>query len=606
MQENNNRNTIIFVVSAVLILIVYQIFVLEPASKRRNAEIARQKAASIEAQATPKAGMAPAGTLPSAAPSAATVVTRAQAAAASPRLPVSTPALAGSISLRGARIDDLFLKNYRVTVDKKSPPVELLRPEGARNAFFAEFGWTGSNLPGIPNADTVWQVVEGSTLAPGAPVTLRSSNGQGLTFTRKIEVDDRFMFTVTDTVANTGAGPVTLAPYASVQRQGIPADRRNHIVHEGAIGWLGDELRQVKYDKWAKEGGGPSITSTGGWTGITDKYWLAALLPSQTEQIQSQYRVTRSGVTDIYEANYVGQARVIPVGRQITETTRLFAGAKTVPLLKDYEAKLGVPRLDMAVDWGNFWFITRPMFAFLDFIYRHVGNFGIAILLLTVAVKLIFFPLANKSYESLTKMKKVQPQVEELRARLKDDPAKQQQELMALYQKEKINPLTGCLPMLVQIPVFYGLYKVLTVTIEMRHAPFFGWIQDLSARDPLSIWNLFGLLPYDPASLPLVGNILSSDLLHLGPMALLYGVTMFLSTAMNPPQADPVQQKIFQLMPIMFTFIMAPFAVGLLIYWCWSNILTILQQYLIMRRFKVDNPIDQIIGKLTGKSKAVG
>ena len=604
MQENNNRNTIIFVVSAVLILIAYQFFVLDPAAKKRSAEAARQKAVAAEVQAA--SGAAPA--LPG-APSAnpgPVVVSRQDAAAASARAPIATPALAGSVSLRGARIDDLFLKNYRVAVAKDSPPVELLRPEGAKHAFFAEFGWTGANLPGLPNADTVWQVVEGSTLAPGQPLVLRTSNGQGLTFTRKLEVDDKFMFTVTDTVANTGAGSVTLAPYASVQRQGVPADLgRNQIVHEGAIGWLGGELRQLKYAKWLKEGG-LNVSSVGGWTGITDKYWLTALIPDQKEHIQSQYRVTKSLAADIYEANYVGRPHIIPAGKQVTEVTRLFAGAKTVPLLKEYETKLGVPHLDMAVDWGNFWFITRPMFMFLDFIFQKVGNFGIAILLLTVAVKLIFFPLANKSYESLTKMKKVQPQVEALRTKYKEDPAKQQQELMALYQREKINPLTGCLPMLVQIPVFYGLYKVLTVTIEMRHAPFFGWIQDLSAKDPLTIWNLFGLIPYNPATVPVIGGILNSDLLHLGPMALLYGVTMYLSTAMNPPQPDPIQQKIFQFMPVMFTFIMAPFAVGLLIYWTWSNVLTILQQYVIMRRFKVDNPIDQIIAKVTGKPKEVG
>jgi len=602
MQENNNRNTIIFVVSAVLILIAYQFFVLDPAAKKRSAEQARQKAAAAEVQAT-----APKGAVVPGATPGPVVVSRQEAAAASTRAPIATPALSGSVSLRGARIDDLFLKNYRVTVAKDSPPVELLRPEGAKHAFFAEFGWTGANLPGLPNADTVWQVVEGSVLAPGQPLVLRTSNGEGLTFTRKIEVDDKFMFTVTDTVANTGTGPVTLAPYASVQRQGVPADLgRNQIVHEGAIGWLDGELRQVKYGKWLKEGGGPSLNSVGGWTGITDKYWLTALIPDQKEHIQSQYRVTKSLAADIYEANYVGRPHIIPAGKQVTEVTRLFAGAKTVPLLKEYETKLGVPHLDMAVDWGNFWFITRPMFMFLDFIFQKVGNFGIAILLLTVAVKLIFFPLANKSYESLTKMKKVQPQVEALRTKFKEDPAKQQQELMALYQREKINPLTGCLPMLVQIPVFYGLYKVLTVTIEMRHAPFFGWIQDLSAKDPLTIWNLFGLLPYNPATVPVIGSILNSDLLHLGPMALLYGVTMYLSTAMNPPQPDPIQQKIFQFMPVMFTFIMAPFAVGLLIYWTWSNVLTILQQYVIMRRFKVDNPIDQIIAKVTGKPKEVG
>ena len=605
MQENNNRNTIIFVIAAVAILIGYQFFVLDPASKKRNAELARQKAAAVETQAALPKG-APGVAVPGAAPGTL-VVPREQAAAASPRTAIDTPSLAGSVSLRGARIDDLFLKNFRVTVDKNSPPVELLRPEGAKHAFFAEFGWTGANLPGLPTADTVWQVVEGSTLAPGKPLTLRTANDQGLTFTRKIEVDDKFMFTVTDTVANLSAAPVTLAPYASVQRQGIPADLgHTQIVHEGAIGWLDGQLRQVKYSKWLKEGGGPSLNSVGGWTGITDKFWLTALIPAQDEHIQTQFRVTQAGATDIYEANFVGRPQAIGPGKQITRTTRLFAGAKIAPLLKSYQTELGIPHLDMAVDWGNFWFITRPMFMLLDFFFKLVGNFGIAILLLTVTVKLLFFPLANKSYESLTKMKKAQPQVEALRAKYKDDPAKQQQELMALYQREKINPLTGCLPMLVQIPVFYGLYKVLTVTIEMRHAPFFGWIQDLSARDPLTIWNLFGLLPFDPATVPMIGSILNSNLLHLGPLALLYGLTMYLSTAMNPPQPDPVQQKIFQFMPIMFTFIMAPFAVGLLIYWSWSNILTILQQYLIMRRFKVDNPIDQIIAKVTGKPREVG
>ena len=287
--------------------------------------------------------------------------------------------------------------------------------------------------------------------------------------------------------------------------------------------------------------------------------------------------MTKSLAADIYEANYVGRPHIIPAGKQVTEVTRLFAGAKTVPLLKEYETKLGVPHLDMAVDWGNFWFITRPMFAFLDFIFRHVGNFGIAILLLTVAVKLIFFPLANKSYESLTKMKKVQPQVEALRAKFKDDPAKQQQELMGLYQKEKINPLTGCLPMLVQIPVFYGLYKVLTVTIEMRHAPFFGWIQDLSAPDPTSIFNLFGLLPF-----------VVPAFLHLGLLPFLNGIVMWVQMKLNPPAPDPAQQQIFAIMPWMFMFMLASFPAGLVVYWIWNGLLSITQQYVIMKRMKVE------------------
>jgi YidC/Oxa1 family membrane protein insertase len=593
MNNEDTRNTVIFGVCAIVIFILYQTFVLGPAAKQRQAELARQQPAAAAGQLH----SAPVIRTPP-------TVSRAVAIAASPRVRVVTPALTGSVSLKGARIDDLYLNQYRQTVDKSSPPVELFRPEGAGHAWFAEFTWIGANVPGLPTADTVWTQTEGSTLAPGRPIVLAFSNGQGLAFTRKISVDDRFMFTIVDTVANNGPTTITLAPFSSVQRQGLPDDLgRNTIVHEGAVGWLGDRLRLTKYRKWMKETEPEAFSSKGGWAGVTDKYWLAALIPSQTEQVQAQFRMTQAGTLEVFEANYVGQQRTIPAGGQVSETARLFAGAKTVPVLKDYQDKLGVPRFDSAVDWGNFWFLTRPIFIFLEFIYRQFGNFGVAILVLTVTVRGLFFPLANKQYESLTMMKKVQPQMDELRAKYKDDPAKQQQELMALYQREKINPLAGCLPILFQIPVFYALYKVLTVTIEMRHAPFLGWIQDLSARDPTTVWNLFGLIPWDPATAPVIGSLLGTSL-HLGVLPVLYGVTMWLTTAMSPPAGDPVQQKIFQFMPLIFTFIMAPFAIGLLIYWTWSNVLTILQQYVIMRRFKVDNPIDRILRRFTGKPEA--
>ena len=599
MQDESSRNTIIFLVCAVFLFFIYQHFVLDPAATRRQAEVRARAAAEASAPGHGLGAPDVAGAAP---------VTRAQALATSPRVPIATPALNGSIALKGARIDDLYLTQFRETVDKNSPPVELLRPEGAQHAWFAEFGWTGANVAGLPTADTVWTVTQGSKLAPGQPLVLTTSNGQGLTFTRKIEVDDKYMFAVTDTVANASPQPVTLAPYGSIQRQGLPpAVQGSQIVHEGAVGALGEDnptLRLIKYKQWAKDGGGAEIPSKSGWVGITDKYWFAALIPTQGEQFEGQFRDTKLNGLDVFDANFVGKSRTIQPGQQTTETTRFFSGAKVVPVLRGYQKQFGIPRFDNAVDWGHFWFLTRPIFTFLEFIYQHVGSFGVAILLLTVTVRAVFFPIAHKQYESMAKMRRVQPLVDEMRKKYKDDPAKQQQELMALYQREKVNPLAGCWPVLLQIPVFFSLYKVLTVTIEMRHAPFMGWIQDLSARDPTSIWNLFGLIPWHPATAPLVGGLLDTTL-HIGILPLLYGFTQWLSMAMSPPAPDPAQQKVMQLMPVIFTFFMAPFAVGLLIYWTWSNVITFVQQYVLMRHYKVDTPVDRWIGRLTGKKAPV-
>jgi YidC/Oxa1 family membrane protein insertase len=596
MQDDSSRNTIIFLVCAIALFIIYQVFVLDPAQKKRAAEVKAHP--PVAAQTLPGA---PALNAPPA-------VTRAAALAASPRVPVMTPALKGSISLRGARLDDLFLTGYAQTTDKNSPPVEMLRPEGTPYPWFVDFGWVGQNVAGLPGATTVWTLAQGSTLAPNAPVVLTYDNGQGLTFTRRIEVDGHFMFTLTDTVANTGTLPVTIAPYGSVQRQGVPPDvGKTGVVHEGSVGYLDGKERAFTYKDLTKNNGQPQeFNSTAAWTGITDRYWLSALIPSATEQVHAVYRDAKAGGVDVYEANYTGAARTIAPGAQATATQHLFAGAKTVPLLQDYQQKLGIAHFDNAVDWGRFFFpVTRPMFWFLTQIYNRVGTFGVAILALTVIVRVAFFPIANKQYESMTKMKKVQPMMEDIRKRFKDDPTKQQQEIMALYQREKVNPLAGCLPILLQLPVFYSLYKVLNISIEMRHAPFLNYA-DLSARDPTTIWNLFGLVPWNPAHLPLLGPILDSTL-HLGILPLCYGFTMWLSTSMSPQTGiDPAQQRMFQLMPLIFMFIMAPFAVGLLIYWTWSNVLTTLQQYVMMRRFKVDNPIDRIIGRLTGKKTAAG
>jgi YidC/Oxa1 family membrane protein insertase len=593
MQQDSSRNTVLFIVFALVILLGYQFLVIEPAAKRRQAEMKSQTAVAGQTQ-TPAAG-APVAPAPQ-------PLTRASAKAASPRVAVETPALSGSLTLRGARIDDLYLKQYRETVAKNSPPVELFRPEGAQNAWFAEFGWTGQNLAGLPTADTVWTVKQGGRLTPTSPVVLTYTAPQGLVFTRTVAVDDQYMFTITDTVANTGAAPVTLAPYGSVQRQGLPETHvgGSQVVHEGALGVFNDELSLKKYKAW-KKAREETFSSTGGWLGVTDKYWLAALIPDQKEKIAAAFRVTPAQGVDIYETSYVGQSQVIAPGRQISETTRLFAGAKVAPVIKGYQDTLGLPRFDSSIDWGMFWFFTRPIFWTLEQFFHLVGNFGIAILMLTVVIKLIFFPLANKSYESITKMKKVQPRVEELKARYKDDPPKMQQEMMRLYQTEKINPLSGCLPILIQIPVFYALFKVLSVTIEMRHAPFFGWIRDLSAQDPTTVLNLFGLLPWDVAAAPLIGGFLD-QYVHIGIWPLIMGFSMWLQQAMNPPAPDPVQQRIFQLFPIIFTFMLAPFAAGLVIYWTWNNLLSVLQQWVIMRRFQVENPIDTLLARLGVKA----
>ena len=594
--HDNSRNTVIFFVAAALIFVFYQVFVMGPAQRKAEAEKKSNAAAS-----------APATVGAPAVATQQTFVSRPEALARSPRVPIETPSLKGSISLKGAVFDDLFLTEYKADLDRPEP-VELFRPEGVRYAWVAQKGWAGQNLPGLPDNNTLWTLKSGTRLAPGAPVVLSHDNGAGLIFERMVEVDDKFMFTITDTVVNRSAASVTLTPYASVQRVGLANPRGASGVHEGRISVLkdGDKflLDVRKYAKWAKDK--PLVEqSTGGWLGITDKYWIAALIPDQSQRIEANFQVQTRGQADLYEATYAGASRIIPPNFQIKDTTRLLAGAKRAPVLRDYEEKLSVPKLEDAIDWTNIYFITKPIFWLIEQFYGLVGNFGIAILMMTVVVKIAFFYPANLSFESMTKMKKVQPQLEKLKAQHQNDPAGMQQAMMKLYREEKINPLLGCLPMLATIPVFLGLFYVLNVTIEMRHAPFYGWIRDLSAPDPTTIWNLFGLLPYRVEDIPLIGGFMGGPV-RLGVWPLLYGFTMWLTQSMSPPAADPMQQKIIMWMPVIFTLIMGTFASGLLIYYVWSNLLTILQQYVIMRRFKVDNPIDAGLRRLTGKPKPAG
>jgi len=617
MDREDLPRWIAFAVMAVILVVGYQFFFAAPEA-RRQAELAKQHPVSAQS-AAPNAALA-------AQAATGAVMSQTQALAGSPRVPIDTGAVTGSIALRGARLDDLSLTKYRVTVDPRSPAVQLLRPQGAASAFYAIFPWVGAAgaaVPGLPNADTLWTAQPGAKLTPTTPLILAYDNGQGLKFTRIIAIDDKYMFTVTDQVENTGAAPVALQAMGVVAQIGSPADfdysnpahphATSSLVHEGGVGVVDDQLKLPSYtcsfgqlfcNAWKKDQ--PiEQTATGGWLGITQKYWLAALLPDQKRAIHTSYQALATSGPDAYETTYTGPVQTIAPGSTATTTTHFFAGPKVVSMLRAYGQTLGVAKLDQAVDWGVYWFFTRPLFAGLEFFNGYLLNVGLSILALTVVIRLALFPLANKSYESMSKMRKIQPQVEEFRKKYADDQAKLQQETMALYQREKINPLMGCLPLLLQIPILYSLYKTLTVTIELRHAPFFGWITDLSARDPSTIWTLFGLIPWNPATAPFVGSYLDGPL-HIGVLPLLYGFTMWLSTSMSPPAGDPTQQRMLQFMPLIFTFTLAQFTVGLLIYWTWSNVLTILQQYIIMHRFQVENPIDSFFARFARPKPSTG
>jgi len=597
----DQKNLILAIVLSVGILLLYQTLIEGPRRERQAAEQAQQAKVAQQQGQVPTPGPKGAKPAPSkgapaapAAPAAGpqlgvdtsevvgaagdTPAQRREAALKlSPRLAIRSPRLEGSIALKGARFDDLRLMNYRETIEKGSPKVELLQPGGTEQPYYAEFGWIGDKSIRTPNAGTVW-TADGNRLEPGKPVTLRWDNGEGLIFERRIELDENYMFTVTQRVRNTGDAPVQLAPYGLISRTGKPKILGFYILHEGLLGVLDGSLKEVDYDDLVEEGA-KRFKSTGGWLGITDKYWLAALIPDQKESMNASFSTGRPGKLDKFQSDYLLGIRAVAGGGTVEVTNRFFAGAKQVPLLDRYEKELGIARFDLAVDFGWFYFLTKPLFLALLWLEKHVANLGIAILLLTVFIKLLFFPLANKSYRSMSRMKALQPQMTALKERFGDDRQRLNQEMMELYKREKVNPAAGCLPMLIQIPVFFALYKVLFVTIEMRHAPFFGWIQDLSARDPLGMLTLFGLVDWNvPAML---------DMLNIGLWPLIMGITMFLQQKLNPQPADPVQAKIFLFMPIIFTFILAPFPAGLVIYWVWNNILSIAQQWVIMKRMGV-------------------
>ncbi len=506
---------------------------------------------------------------------------REAALAASPRVKIESQHVNGSVSLKGGRIDDLALIKYRETVDPKSPAIVLFSPSSAPHPYYAEFGWVGASgaTAKLPDANTVWKQEGSGSLTPERPLVLTYDNGDGLQFRRTIALDQNYLFTIKDDVTNQGSAPVTLYPYALISRHGTPKTEGFYILHEGLVGVLGDKgLQEFTYSK-IEEKKAESFRVTNAWLGITDKYWAATLLPTKDANIQARFSAETKGTVKSYQADYLLEPRTVAPGASASADARLFAGAKEVRIVDMYDKQLGLNRFELLIDWGWFYFITKPMFTVIDWLYKLIGNFGLAILAVTVLVKLVFFPLANKSYASMAKMKAVQPEMVAIRERYGDDKMKQQQEMMELYKREKINPLAGCLPIVIQIPVFFSLYKVLFVTIEMRHAPFFGWIKDLSAPDPTNIFNLFGLIPFDPSHLPVIGSFLV-----LGIWPIIMGITMWVQMKLNPPPPDPTQQMIFDWMPLIFTFMLASFPAGLVIYWAWNNTLSFLQQGYIMRK----------------------
>jgi YidC/Oxa1 family membrane protein insertase len=593
-----NRNFLLAAVIAIGILFLYQAFILDPMARDREA--AEQAAAETQVQETgddaPQASDAG-----FAAGLGENGMSREDALAQSRRVEIRTEALSGSLSLTGARIDDLQLLRYETEVDS-GVPVTLMSPEGFDGYQFAASGWLGgANAPqGLPGLSTEWTLVEGDVLTETTPVVLEHTAGD-LTFRRTISVDENYLFTVNDSVINTGSAAVSLRPYALVRQHGVPADLQNFFVlHEGAVGVIDGTHFDRKFKKWEDEGL-IERNGVGGWMGITSKYWLAAVAPEGRPNVRAQFRVVSRPDRPVFESNYLSDAETLAPGATLESTSYVFAGAKKQPILAAYERDQGLDKFTMAIDWGMFWFLTRPFFAALHFFYGVLGNYGLAIMVVTLLIKLVLFPLNNRAFASMAKMRSAAPKMTEIRERYKDDPQAQQKAMMELYRKERINPVAGCLPMLPQIPIFFALYKTVFISLDARHAPFFGWIQDMSAPDPTMIGNLFGLLPYDPSGLPVVGPILA-----IGIFPLIMGVTMWAQQSLNPPPADKIQRQIFAFMPVIFTIIMAPFPAALIIYWSWNNTLTIAQQYLIMRRQGVVTELDRnffkLRSKLTGKA----
>ena len=504
-------------------------------------------------------------------PQVVTKLTREESISKSERVTIENNSIKGSINLKGALIDDISFKKHKQKVEDDKNII-FLNPSDTENGFYIETGWTsiGDKIK-IPTKETIWTVKGNNILSDTSPVILQWNNKEGVLFEKKIELDDKYLFKITQQVKNNSNSPIDLFPYAQMTRNKIPEDIQNfYIQHEGFIGVFDDELKEDDYDdveekKIVRE-------SNEGWLGITDKYWMTAFVPEEGKNFKSTFLYDNG-----FKANYIINEPV-NIGKSLSGSNqlRLFIAAKEVETIDGYAADQNINKFDLVIDWGWFYFFTKPLFFVIDYLFKISGNFGTAIVLLTIAIRLIFFPLANFSFKSMAKMKAVQPEMMRLKELHKDDKVKFQQEMMALYRKEKINPASGCLPVLIQIPFFFAIYKMLFISLEMRHQPFFGWIKDLSAQDPTTLFNLFGLIPWDPPSFMVIGI-----------WPILMGASMWVQQKLNPAPADPIQAKIFAFFPLFLTIILASFPSGLVVYWTINNILTIAQQYVIVKKTTV-------------------
>ena len=488
------------------------------------------------------------------------------------RVKIENNNIKGSISLQGAIIDDIIFKNYKESLESDQKVI-FLNPKSSDEGYYIETGWASNSNEKLklPLDNTIWKVKGNKVLTPNKPIVLEWDNNEGLIFTKKIELDDKYLFKISQGIKNTSNKSYEFFPYAQITRNYKPDVIPIYILHEGFIGMFDDELKEEDYKDVEDEKF--IINSSKGWLGITDKYWLTAIVPEKGKKFKSEFL----SIDGKYKANFIiKEPTVLSSNASITNEINAFVMAKEVAVIDGYAEKLSIEKFDLTIDWGWFYFITKPLFFVIEYFFKLTGNFGVAIIILTALVRIVFFPLANYSFRSMAKMKILQPEMIRLKELHKDDKTKLQQEMMALYKREKVNPVSGCLPVLIQIPFFFAVYKMLYVTIEMRQQPFFGWIQDLSARDPTSIFNLFGLIPWDPPTF-----------LMIGVWPILMGLTMFLQQKLNPTPPDPMQAKIFMFLPIFLTIILAPFPSGLVVYWTISNVLTMAQQWVIIRGTKV-------------------